>query len=309
MNGAQLDRLVDPGEMRAKALAAQKAMDWPQALRDWERVIDRSRATDAQRKEAVAHVHDLRMKVRTEGQGRPWPTLVVLFRHMDVDWKDKSGAAHHFQSTLTDDDAATIRKAFETYQGYVYRYTRGFLRIQPEFKTVEEPLTKLVGDGAYWVGPDTERPTLLRLMGRRKFQSLFVYEKFREGNDAIPGAFWGGTYGADQGLNGAAFSEILWSENPPTDGEVELHEWLHQIDWMFTTVLGYPQAASITPDNGRHLGEQGGDLDFRLPASALNWMDFYVHIMTDHITDEMWSEATMHDPASNPWLADRRRGS
>ncbi len=302
---------VDYAITRERALNAERLLDWQTAFNDWERILDRTDATVEQRTEAAAHVHDLNTKVTVANtdpsKAKPWPVLVVLFRQMDVSWKDKKGGSHHFSSEMHDADQGLIFRAFETFQNYVFRYTGGLLKVVPTKMVVDEPVKEIDGDGTFWVSPQKLHDRIIKLMGGKKFQSVFVYLEVKDGVEELPAAFSGGTFGADQNLDGAAFSEVLWNQSRPTDGEVELHEWLHEIDWMFTNVLGYPQAASINPDTGRKIGEEGGDLDYRRPKSDLNWMDFYIHIMQDHITRQMWREATMWDPAANPWL--EKRGS
>ncbi len=306
------DGLVDPNVAKSQAVSYERRLDWDQALVAWQSILDRSEPSDDLRLEAIAHVHDLNLKTKPANlslpSAKPWPSLVVVFRNMSVDWKDEKGEAHHFQSHFKDEEIRSIRKGFDTFRDSVFRFTSGLVRIDPTFRVVDEPVTSVEGKGSFWVGLQIPKPTLLRLLKGVDYQSVFTYEKYNEGDRRLPRAMGGGTFGADQGLNGPAFSEILWDEREPNGGEVELHEWLHQIDWMFTSVLGYPQAASVNPDTGRKEGDAGGDPDFRRPPSAINWMDFYRHIMEDHVTRTMWKEATMTQPQANPWLK-RRLGT
>jgi hypothetical protein len=300
------DSLVDPNVAKAQAIAFEKQLDWDHALATWESILDRSDPPEALRFEAIAHVHDLRLRTKpadlSRRSGKPWPTLVVIFRNMKVDWKDDGGKVHHFESHFTDPEIQSIRKGFDTFCGFVSRFSGGVRHIEPTFKVVDEPVTALEGTGTFWLGPGIPQKTLLEFMKGVDFQSVFTYEKFSEGTEKLPRAFAGGTYGADVGLNEAAYSDILWDGSQVPDGEVELHEWLHQIDWMFSAVLKYPKGASVSSDMGRRVGEKEGDPDFQRLPSAINWVDFYQHIMQDHITRRMWEEATMHRPKPNPWL-------
>lgn len=167
-------------------------------------------------------------------------------------------------------------------------------------------MTSLEGNGPFWLGPRIPLQTFLDFSKGIRYQSIFTYIKFSNGDQKLARAYWGGTYGGVQGPDGTSISDILQDERDLTDGEVELHEWLHQIDWMFTAVHGYPQAASVNPDTGRRLGDEGGDPDYKRSPSEINWLGFNRHIMEDHITRRMWKEATMRDPKPTPWL--KRRG-
>jgi hypothetical protein len=72
---------------------------------------------------------------------------------------------------------------------------------------------------------------------------------------------------------------------------VELHEWLHQVDWAFAERLHYLPQIVPSSDGGRMVGEEGGDPCYRRRPDEKNWLRFYRHIMRDHITSRMWREA------------------
>ena len=104
---------------------------------------------------------------------------------------------------------------------------------------------------------------------------------------------------------------VPWHTNYPfageTDGEMELHEWLHQVDWMFRHVLHYPEEVVPTSDAGRFEGESrpGGDPEYGRKRAETTWIRFYQHIMEDHITRQMWSEATMRPTQGRPLPGDQ----
>ena len=279
---ARTDGFVDPEVAKSQAISFERQMDWDRALGAWQSILDRWEPSEVLRFEAVGHVHDLNMRVKPANTSpraaKAWPTLVVIFRNVNLDWKDKDGLTRHFHSHFTDPEIRSIHQAFDTFSAYVFQFSSGLLRIDPSFRIVDEPITRMEGTDAstgYWNGPGILNATYKRLLKGTDYQSVFSYEKFSEGKQQLPRAFAGGSLGGDCGLNGAAYSDILWDGGEGTDGEVELHEWLHQIDWMFTTVLKYPQAASISPDWGKRVGEEGGDTDFRRIPAAINWIDFY----------------------------------
>ncbi|MCY2952407.1 MAG: hypothetical protein NTU53_10565 [Planctomycetota bacterium] len=100
-------------------------------------------------------------------------------------------------------------------------------------------------------------------------------------------------------VNGAGSIMVPWHTNCPfpgeTNGEMELHEWLHQIDWMLANVLHYPDSVVPSSDSGRMEGDNrpGGDAEYARKRSETTWMGLYRHIMEDHITRQMWSESAM----------------
>ena len=303
-DGGQAPPGMAPAVCRAKALEAEKGQAWPAALEAWERVIDRCAATEKQRVEARAHIKDLRLKVprSTDPQkARPWKVLVVIFRHLKFSWKDgeKTVEVH---KTVSADDEKRIRQSFACFEKHVLRFSSGLLRIDPRIVVIEEPLTKLHGSGK---GPFSPAPHLVRsftdpLIKGTRYDTVFCYVKFdKDKGPNIPAPFTAATYSSIRDVGGAGFVTVPWHTNYPypgeTDGEMELHEWLHQVDWMFRHVLGYPDELVPTSDAGRFAGESrpGGDPEYGRKRSETTWIRFYQHIMEDHITRQMWSEATM----------------
>jgi hypothetical protein len=70
---------------------------------------------------------------------------------------------------------------------------------------------------------------------------------------------------------------------------------------MFTAVQGYPDDICPNPDHGRMEGQFGGDPDFRRTPEMKNWLPYYEHMMTDHVTRRMWRNASMQRVAETPW--------
>jgi hypothetical protein len=120
----------------------------------------------------------------------------------------------------------------------------------------------------------------------------------------------GGTYGGDEGPHGAGYSAITYrftgtSGGEPT-GEIELHEWLHQVDWMFAHVQGWPDEFFPTPDSGRMaetLLDGGDPCQPRRTKAESDWFPFLRHLIQEHATDRMWRSASMHVAAPNAFSA------
>ncbi len=300
--------LQDPAILRARAMALEARGRTDAALEAWERVVDRSVATDAQRLEAVAAIRRLRPEPPESPdptRGRPWRTLVLIYRHLDFSWSAPDGQTLWVRATVSAGEERRIRDGFAAFARHVLRFTAGAVRIDADYVVVDEPLTHLSGDsgGPFWPAPWDVAATTDRLMAGREYDSVFVYVKCREGEGTgVPLLHGGGTFGADYGPHGAGWTDIpFYPEWLDASGEIELHEWLHQIDWMFANVLGYPDAIVPSSDEGRREGDDGGDPDYRRSADEPDWMGFYRHIMRDHITRLMWSECGMHHAPRTPW--------
>lgn len=304
---ASAPQTQDAAACRSKALAAEQARDWPAALDAWERVIDRCAATEAQRVEARSHLKELRPKVPRNTdprKARPWKVLVVIFRHLDFSWKDgeKTVKVH---KTVHPADEKKIRQSVEDFGKHVFRYSSGRLRVDADIVVVDEPLTKMegTGTGPFCPGPGSVRPFTDPLLKGKQYDTVFSYVKYNgdEGPE-VPAPWIAATYASLDEMGGAGYVDVAWHTNYPfpgeASGEMELHEWLHQIDWMFHNVLHYPDDVVPSSDEGRFEGENrpGGDPEYGRKPTETSWMRFYQHIMEDHITRQMWSEATMHAP-------------
>lgn len=300
--------VLDTAAWRDKALAAEQSRDWPGALEAWERVIDRSAAGEAQRAEARTHIKELRPKVprNTDPQkARPWKVLVVIFRQLDFSWKDgdKTVEVH---KTVSPDDEKKIRKSVADLGQHVFNLSSGRLRIDADFAVVDAPLTQMegTGKGPFCPVPHLVRPFTDPLLKGKSYDTVFTYVKFNgdKGPD-VPAPWIAATYARVDEMGGAGYVDVAWHTTYPfpgeASGEMELHEWLHQVDWMFHNVLRYPDDVVPSSDAGRHEGENrpGGDPEYGRRPAETTWMRFYQHIMEDHITRQMWSEATMRVPA------------
>ena len=301
-----------PGQLlaaacRQAALQAEKAQDWPAALTHWERVIDRCRSSEEQRTEARKHIHDLRPKVDRNtdpAKARSWKTLVILFRELEFSWETSPGKKVEVHKTLTAEDEKKIRADIEGFSQIVFQHSCGMLRIEAEFAVVDKPLTKLGGgrDG-FFPAPFPVRELYDPLVKGKGYQTVFAYAKFDGGKGPrVPQPFIAANYWRLGELDGAGLVTVPWNGGYPIAGEkigeMELHEWLHQIDSMFTHVLGYPDEIVPTSDAGRYEGDNrpGGDPEYGRKPGETTWIRFYQHIMEEHITRQMWSEATMQLP-------------
>lgn len=303
-------QVLNAAECRAKALGAEKAEDWSAALTGWERVIDRCPATQEQLVEARAHIKDLRTKVSRNAdpaKASPWKVLVVIFRKLDFSWTDAQGKAIEVHKIVSADDEKKIRGSLEAFAKHVLRFSSGMLRLELDIKIIDEPLTKLAGQKEnkppFSPAPHLLRPFIDPLLKDQTYDTVMAYVKYNgDQGPGVPAPFVAATFGSIRDVNGAGFIMVAWHTDYPfpgeTDGEMELHEWLHQIQWMFCQVLRYPDPVTANPDSGRMEGENrpGGDTEYARKKSETTWIGLYRHIMEDHYTRQMWTEATMRLP-------------
>ena len=99
---------------------------------------------------------------------------------------------------------------------------------------------------------------------------------------------------------------MMYKDDPSYWGffqEVFVHECLHSID-VNMNKLGYADELVPSPDGGRDEGWQPSgdpvdevvDGDYRRPLGETTWYGYYAHIMQEHVTSKMWSEASLRDP-------------
>ena len=293
---------------RAQALAAEQAADGAAALTAWERVIDRCPSTEDQRVEARAHIKTLRLKTLRNtdpAQAHPWKVLVVIFRKLELSWTDAQQHKIAAQKTVSADDEKKMRNSIAAFGRHVFQFSSGRLRVDADIKVITEPLTRLDGPdrGPFTPAPHILRPALEPLIKDMLYDTVFVYVKYNgDQGPPVPAPWTAATFESCGEVQGAGFIMVPWHTNYPypgeTDGEMELHEWLHQVDWMFCHVLHYPDELVPSSDCGRMEGDQrpGGDTEYVRKNTETTWIKLYQHIMEDHITRQMWSEAAMRWP-------------
>ena len=300
--------LTDAKEMREKGLAAEAKQDWDSALTYWERVIDRSVSSRAQREEAYAHIHAFRDKVKPfnadPAKAMPWPTLVVIFKNVDVKWEGGS-----FKSTVTDKDMEDARFRVDAFAKSVFEFTDGLLRIDPEFLVIEEPLTTLDRSepGPSFSCNREAEMKLIRghLQGQgkgggtpKRYEHVLAYVKF-VGDDGkvISPPYLADTGGG--GPDGASFMDCPWFPGYYKNiepGEIEMHEFLHPVHMIFNDIVCYPDGIAISPDWGG-----GQNTTWKQIPGEPGIMSLYKYIMSVRYTRLMWSELTQEEPKESFW--------
>jgi len=306
----QATTLLDPATEYKQALEAEKSGDLDAALLHWENLNDSCEIDTVSRFRAVDRIRALRPKVPVDPKKTPtntWTCLVLVYRNIDFKWVDNEGNKQHVVTKMSDEDIAEVRRAMDNFAALVLKHTSREMSLTYEFKVIDRTVTDLAGGKErYWLAPD-EAMKDAPDMEFAAYDSVFTYTKMQQedGSQTIPPMFGGGTYGADSGPRGCGYTTILLFARGlvpnSRNGVIELHEWLHQVDWMFVTMQNYPDEIVPNPDTGVMEGKFGGDPDYRHSPKAKNWLPFYVHIMEDHITRRMWRGASMNGNTETAW--------
>jgi len=307
---AQTTELLNPATEWKLAHEAQAKGDLEAALQHFENLIDSCDIDVVMRFAIVDRVRQLRPKVPVDPKKEPtntWTCLVLVYKNLDFTWTDKAGKKQHVVTTMSKEDIDEIRRGMDFFAKHVLNYSSREMKISYEFKVVERTLSNLIGGGHFWLAPgEVEKD--MKGVPFAAYDSVFTYMKMQQKADGptIPRAFGGGTLGSDIGPKGCGYTNYLLAvkslEPNKRSGEIEVHEWLHQIDWMFSALYGYPRGSCANPDGGRKVGGRwGGDPDYRLPLTAKTWMPYYIHIMQDHMTRQMWRIASMRHIPETAW--------
>lgn len=293
-------------ETRKRALDAELEGSIAKALTLWERVLDRTTCSEEQRSEARTHVKALRPRVQSNidpKKAKIWNVLVVIYKEVKAERKDADGKVTNYHKIFTEKDLSTIGRELAGFRDLVFLWSSGVLL--PEFKVViiTEPLTDIslafTDKVGFPIGPREIGNEFKKHSAEKKYDTVMAYIKCRGDNSPnIHSPFTAAMYGRLRELNGAGYMMVPWGTNYPYKhelvGEMELHEWLHQVDDVVHHYLGYPRGTTRSSDDGRGVGDNrpNGEEEYKKPKDCRTWAYFYKHLMTEHITRQIWSELT-----------------
>ncbi|MDR1924122.1 MAG: hypothetical protein LBQ66_07085 [Planctomycetaceae bacterium] len=295
--------------VKEKALAAEKSDEIAAALTWWERVLDRTTCTEAQRSEARTHIKNLRPKVQSNTdpkKAKKWNVLVIIFKELKAERTEKDGKTTTIHKTFTNDNLKTVGQCLAGFRDLVFEWSSGLLIFEFDVKIVDEPLTRIRRDF-----PASPRDVAKILkeeskIKNKKYDTVIGYVKCRGDEGPNVNVPWtAAIYGRLGELDGAGYMMVPWGTNYPykgeTIGEMELHEWLHQIDDLVHVVLGYPHGTTRSPDDGRGEGDNrpDGEEEYKKPKDCTTWVYFYKHMMTEHMTRQIWKELTITENKDN----------
>jgi hypothetical protein len=308
---------LDYAATKQQALAAESARRYAEALTAWERVLDRTTCTEAQRSEARTHIKALRPDVQPNtdpAKAKKWKTLVLVYKEVDFEAnrRGKKGEPEQkvrYHKTMAESDYKEIGERMSAFRDLVFAWSDGLLLLDIETVVVQEPLKRMSSiHGGFMVNIDDAEPAVRKVMAERKksYDTVLSYVNHLGGTTPnIPSPpFAAATYGIVGNFDNAGYVMVpYWPNKWPTEplGEAELHEWLHQIDDVVHATLGYPRGTTRSSDDGRGEGDNrpGGEQEYRKPKDCRTWSFFYRHLMQEHMTRQIWSELTT-DTAVSP---------
>jgi hypothetical protein len=305
--------LQDYKETRQQAVAAEAKLEYAKAMTVWERVIDRTDCTEEERMEARAHIRTLRSHVAPantdKNKAKPWRVLALLFKDVTFTWVTDKGVTNVAQKVMTDKDVKQIRKSLDAFGEHVFKLSSGVATMQVDIELIETPFAKFADKrSGFFISPSDIKPLVLERIKDKTYFTLISYAKCNEGTGPdIPKPFTAAMYGRIPEFKNAGYMVVPWSTNYPypgeTDGEMETHEWLHQLYDVVQHNLGYPKDVMRSSDDGRGEGDtrKTGEVEYRRQKGVTTWIHFYEHLMQEHITRQMWSEMTIDPkPANRP---------
>jgi hypothetical protein len=283
---------------------AEAAGKIAEALTAWERVIDRTSASEEGRAEARARIKELRPKVAVNtdpAKAKKWKVLALVYQELDFEAAGRDDKPARFQQKMTKKNLDTIGKELAGWRDLTFAYSSGQVLLEIDAVVVAKPVAKMnKGYGGYVLEPSHVADDAQKEFAKKKgrYDTVISYVKYRgdkgKANLPRPG-FAAATISRARELDNAGYIIIPWGEDYPFVsrgelwGEMELHEWLHQIDSVVQgrhSNLGYPKGVAQNPDMG------GKDTEYVRTPDVHTWAYFYKHIMTEHITRQVWTEIT-----------------
>ncbi|MDR1384799.1 MAG: hypothetical protein LBJ67_13275 [Planctomycetaceae bacterium] len=293
---------LDYDETQKLALKAEADGDMANALTLWERVLDRTTCKEEQRSEAREHIKELRPKVQSNtdiSQAKKWNVLVLIYKEVKADKKSQDGTTTSYHQTFIKSDLETIGRELAGFRDMIFEWSSGILLPEFDVVFVAEPITDVNAGDGFPIGPTEVAKEFKKASGKKIYNTVIGYVKFRDTKGQnLPRPWTAAMYGRLPGLRGAGYMMVPWGDDYPFKqevvGEMELHEWLHQIDDVVHDVLGYPRGTTRSSDDGRgmHDPRQDGEQEYKKPDDCTTWTFFYKHLMTEHLTRQIWSEMT-----------------
>ncbi len=235
--------------------------------------------------------------------------LLVIMKNIDVDYEDAQGNPQHETSSMFGADIAMIEFQFQKFLDTLSHHSGGWLELNGDVVLIEEPITEISGNGSsgYHVGPGDMVWAYEDHIEFGQYDHVMLYWKpLSIPTGGIWGLAWwfyqgstpeGEAWGAEiQPIEGAAYINCFYY---PSLGylhyEMNLHEWLHHLNALMYYKAGFPD--EMVPD--AHW-EDDPDWD----PQGHTAMDYYIHILEDHMTPLLYLSADVIDRSGAPYIRD-----
>ncbi len=286
--GRQRDPEVPCTETRIyleRAERAEREKDWEDALDSWERVLDACPSTPEEREEARRRAAPLREKVDVPVAPHQWKLLAVLVQRTEVEWTGDDGRDAVLRAELSDENQEQVREALASLEKRVSEWTSGRVQLVWRLELVGETQRQFEpvrGKPPFHSTPGTLGPASEAARRGEQFDSVFVYVKTQEhaDGDALPLREEVQSLDPSQGPQGAFWTDLAIRVQHDPSGEVELREWLGQVQWRLRNRRGFPK--DLLPPL------EGPDPDFEARPGERSALRYFQHLMRDHVTRRVW---------------------
>lgn len=299
---------LDYAETEKAARQMEEAGKITEALILWERVLDRTTCTEKDREVARSRIKELRPKVQINAdpeQARKWNVLVLIYKEIQWD-REQDGTVTQIRRVFIENDYEQIGKSLAGFRDVVFEWSFGIILLDFDVVFIETPVTYRGRD--FPVVPRDVVPEYKKVADQKRYDTVMAYVKFQDDEGPeIPRPWTAAIYGRISELGNAAYLMVPWGPDYPYRGEwfgeMELHEWLHQIDDIVHQNLGYPRGTTRSSDDGRTMDDSrtDGEHEYKRPHNVTTWVYFYKHLMTEHMTRQIWDEITIDpNPETKP---------
>jgi|GEM_PF-5735377 len=235
--------------------------------------------------------------------------LLVIMTNIDVDYEDEEGNPQHETSFMYPLDIITIENQFQRFVDTVSYYSGDWLELDYDEIIIDEPITEISGSGGsgYHVNASDMAWAYEDQIDFGQYDSVMLYWKptqiptggiwglawwYYQGSTP-EGEAWGGEIQPSQGA--AYINCFYYSGLGNQHWELNLHEWLHHLNALMYYKAGFPD--EMVPDS--HY-QDDPDWDPQGHSS----MDYYVHILVDHMTPLLYASAEVIDRSDAPYFRD-----
>jgi len=298
---------LDYAETEKAAREAEAAGKVAEALTLWERVLDRTTTTEENRSNVRERIKELRPKVAINtdpDKAKKWNVLVVIAKEVKVERTNREGKVEKIHQIFTPQDFEQLGKSLAGFRDMVFEWSSGVVLLDFEVLVLEEPVAFTLAAGErrdFALLIRDVVPLFKKVRERKEIHTVIGCVKYRGSEGPSLSRLWtAAIYGRVNELDSAGYMMVPWGPDYPykgeTTGEMELHEWLHQIDDSVHANLGYPRGTTRSSDDGRTENDSrtDGEQEYKRPQDVTTWVYFYKHIMAEHMTRQIWDELTIN---------------